>query len=114
MGVAYKALDPDIGREVAVKTIRFNLISAESQKEDLMHRFIREAQAAGKLVHPNIITVYDVEREKDLTYIVMQYVEGESLQKKMAAKVISLLSKGTTTVCRSSDSGSESDKKSDP
>jgi hypothetical protein len=44
----------------------------------------------------------------------MQYVEGESLQKKMAAKVISLLSKGTTTVCRSSDSGSESDKKSDP
>ncbi len=85
MGIVYKAKDPDISREVAIKTIRFDLISEESEKEDLMKRFIREAQAAGKLQHPHIITVYDVGREEDLTYIVMQYIEGQSLQAKIAA-----------------------------
>ncbi len=85
MGIVYKALDPDIHREVAIKTIRFDLISEATEKEDLMRRFMREAQAAGKLVHPHIITVYDVGRERDLTYIVMQYIEGQSLQKKIAS-----------------------------
>lgn len=81
MGIVYKALDPDINREVAIKTIRFDLISKKSDKEDLMTRFLREAQAAGNLSHPNIITIYDVGRIDDLTYIVMQYVEGQSLQR---------------------------------
>jgi len=85
MGIVYKALDPDINREVAIKTIRFDLISEVTEKEDLMKRFMREAQAAGKLEHPHIITVYDVAREEDLTYIVMQYIEGESLQAKIAS-----------------------------
>lgn len=86
MGIVYKALDPDIHREVAIKTIRFDLVAEGSEKEDLMGRFMREARAAGKLSHPNIITIYDVGREKDLTYIVMQYVEGPSLQKIIASK----------------------------
>lgn len=81
MGIVYKALDPDITREVAIKTIRFDLITEEPEREELMRRFIREAQAVGKLVHPNIITIYDVGREENLTYIVMQYIEGQSLQK---------------------------------
>jgi predicted Ser/Thr protein kinase/tetratricopeptide (TPR) repeat protein len=80
MGIVYKALDPDIEREVAIKTIRFDTLTDGTEKDDLMARFIREARAAGKLDHPNIITVYDVGREKDLTYIVMQYIEGRSLQ----------------------------------
>jgi len=80
MGIVYKALDPDIDREVAIKTIRFDNFQEGTQKDDLMARFIREARAAGKLSHPNIVTVYDVGREEDLTYIVMQYVEGQSLQ----------------------------------
>ena len=80
MGIVYKALDPDIEREVAIKTIRFDNFHEGTQKDDLMARFIREARAAGKLAHPNIVTVYDVGREEDLTYIVMQYVEGQSLQ----------------------------------
>ncbi len=80
MGIVYKALDPDIDREVAIKTIRFDLISDESEKNELMLRFIREARSAGNLLHPNIITIYDVGKEKDMTYIVMQYVEGSSLQ----------------------------------
>lgn len=85
MGIVYRALDPDINRKVAVKTIRFDLTTDESENEERMQRFMREAQAAGKLTHPNIITIYDVGREKDMTYIVMQYIEGPSLQRLIAA-----------------------------
>jgi serine/threonine-protein kinase len=84
MGVVYKALDPDINREVAVKTIRFDI--SDGDDEEMMGRFMREAQAAGKLDHPNIATIYDVGREKDLTYIVMQYIKGQSLQQLIAKK----------------------------
>jgi len=80
MGIVYRALDPDIDREVAIKTIRFDMITDESGKSDIMKRFMREAQAVGKLEHPNIVTIYDVGREKDLTYIVMQVIDGESLK----------------------------------
>jgi len=85
MGVVYKALDPEIEREVAIKTVRFDAFSDGTQKDDLMGRFIREARAAGKISHPNIVTVYDVGRENDLTYIVMQYIEGQSLQNMIDA-----------------------------
>ena len=85
MGIVYRALDPDINREVAVKTIRFDLVSEEDDREEMMERFIREAQAAGKLTHPNIITIYDVGREKEMTYIVMQLIEGKSLQKLISS-----------------------------
>ncbi len=80
MGIVYKALDPDIEREVAIKTIRFDTLTEGMEKEEMLTRVIREAKAAGRLNHPNIITVYDVVRDKDLTYIVMQYVDGQSLQ----------------------------------
>ena len=80
MGIVYKALDPDIEREVAIKTIRFDTLTEGQEKEDLLTRVIREAKAAGRLNHPNIITIYDVIRDKDLTYIIMQYVDGQSLQ----------------------------------
>ncbi|UCC38323.1 MAG: protein kinase [Candidatus Aminicenantes bacterium] len=86
MGIVYKALDPDISREVAIKTIHFDLVSVGTDKEEMMKRFLREAQAAGKLTHPNIITIYDVGREKDLTYIVMQYIEGQSLQQIFSSR----------------------------
>jgi len=85
MGVVYKALDPDIGRVVAIKAIRFDVISEESDREEIMKRFIREAQSAGKLIHPNIVTIYDVVRSENMTYIVMQYIEGHSLQKMISS-----------------------------
>ncbi len=85
MGIVYKALDPDINREVAIKTIRFDLVSEEGDREEMMERFMREAQAAGKLTHSNIITIYDVGRGKDMTYIVMQLIEGKSLQKVISS-----------------------------
>jgi len=80
MGIVYKALDPDIEREVAIKTVRFDTLIDGTEKDEMMTRFIREAKAAGRLSHPNITTIYDVCREKDVTYIVMQFVEGQSLQ----------------------------------
>jgi len=80
MGIVYKALDPDIEREVAIKTLRFDTLSESMEKEELLTRVIREAKAAGRLNHPGIITIYDVVRDEDLTYIVMQYVDGPSLQ----------------------------------
>jgi len=86
MGIVYKALDPDINREVAIKTIRFDMLSDGSEKEEMMRRFIREAQAVGKLEHSNIITIYNVGREGDSTYIVMQYVEGKSLQEILSSR----------------------------
>lgn len=86
MGIVYKALDPDIDREVAIKTVRFDLVSEEdSENEEIMQRFMREAQSAGKLTHPNIITIFDVGREESLTYIVMQYIQGQSLQRLIAS-----------------------------
>ncbi|MEW5900945.1 MAG: serine/threonine protein kinase, partial [Acidobacteriota bacterium] len=60
MGIVYKALDPDIEREVAIKTIRFDTVTEGMEKEEMLTRVIREAKAAGRLTHANIITIYDV------------------------------------------------------
>jgi predicted Ser/Thr protein kinase/tetratricopeptide (TPR) repeat protein len=81
MGIVYKAMDPDINREVAVKTIHFDTAAEGREQEELQQRFMREAQAAGRLTHPNIVMIYDVGREGGMTYIVMQCIEGRSLAK---------------------------------
>lgn len=80
MGIVYKAQDPDIDRVVAIKTIRFDIVQEGTLRDELMGRFMREARAAGKLSHNNIVTIYDVGREGDLTYIVMQFIKGQSLE----------------------------------
>jgi tetratricopeptide (TPR) repeat protein len=85
MGIVYRGLDPDINREVAIKLIRFDMVSEDSEKEDAARRFIREAQSAGNLEHPNIITIYEVGREDNQTFIVMQCVDGESLKQAISA-----------------------------
>ncbi len=85
MGIVYKGIDPDINREVAIKLIRFDMVSEDSEKEDAARRFIREAQSAGNLEHPNIITIYEVGREDNQTFIVMQYVDGESVKQAISA-----------------------------
>ncbi len=85
MGIVYKALDPDINREVAIKLIRFDVVSEDSEKDEAHKRFLREAQSAGNLEHPNIITIYEVGKEDNQTFIVMQYVDGESLKEAIAS-----------------------------
>lgn len=83
MGVVYKAFDPAIERVVALKTIRKEMFSASEQLE-LIGRFKNEAQAAGRLNHPNIVTVYDYGEDADSAYIAMEFVEGTGLDALLA------------------------------
>jgi len=85
MGVVYKGLDPYIERPVAVKTIRFELLSDPAEQEQAQIRFMREARSAGKLSHPNIVTIYEVGEDLGQTFIAMEYVDGQSLEKLLAS-----------------------------
>ncbi len=78
MGVVYKAKDPLIDRVVAIKTI--NLSLAMDEKEEYEGRFYQEAKAAGRLNHPNIVTIYDVGKSGDVAYIAMELLEGRELR----------------------------------
>jgi len=84
MGIVYKAIDPVIGRTVAVKIIRFDVLTSGSQREEAQKRFLREAQAAGGLSHPNIVTIYDVGETEGMSYIAMEFIEGRSLESLLA------------------------------
>jgi eukaryotic-like serine/threonine-protein kinase len=85
MGVVYKARDPKIDRLVAVKTISLSNQAAEEERE-YRDRFFHEAQAAGRLLHPGIVTIFDTgeEPENHVAYIVMEYVAGQSLERLLA------------------------------
>lgn len=82
MGSVYLAFDTVLEREVAVKTI-----SSTIREEHLKERFIREARAAGKLCHNNIVTIYDFGVETDRLYIVMEYLEGRDLYQLIAERI---------------------------
>jgi serine/threonine-protein kinase len=79
MGVVYRARDTKIGREVAIKTIRLSDKVNPSEVTALRERLFREAQSAGRLSHPGIVTIYDIEEEDDLAYISMELVDGRTL-----------------------------------
>ena len=79
MGTVYLGFDPDIEREVAIKTIRKDLIDQELVPE-FMARFRNEARAAGRLHHPNIVGVYEYGDDAVVTYIAMEYVDGSGLR----------------------------------
>ncbi len=87
MGIVYKARDPKINRVVAVKTISLAGQPPEEEQE-YRERFFREAEAAGRLSHPGIVTVFDVgeEPETRAPYIVMELVPGQSLEKLLLSK----------------------------
>ena len=78
MGEVYRAHDPKLGRTVAIKTVSIAGLDPEAE-EEYRKRFVVEAQAAGRLSHPGIVTIFDV-REETEPYLVMEYVEGQSLQ----------------------------------
>ncbi len=78
MGVVYLGKDPKIARTVAIKTLSYQAFD-DGQLQDLKERFFREAEAAGRLSHPAIVTVYDVGEEADLAYIAMDYAKGRPL-----------------------------------
>ena len=81
MGIVYKAKDPRINRLLAIKTIRFADEFEEEKLTDVKGRFLREAEIAGKLSHRSIVAIYDVGEDYDLTYMAMEFLEGENLQK---------------------------------
>lgn len=81
MGIVYLGKDPRINRTTAIKTFRFTDDFKEDEIKDLKEKFFREAESAGTLSHPNIVTIYDAGDEQDLAYIAMEYLEGEDLQR---------------------------------
>lgn len=86
MGDVYLALDTKLERKVAIKVLQPESLSEELPKK----RLLREAQAAAKLDHPNICAIYDVNEADSLTFIVMQYIDGETLAEKMDRKPLRL------------------------
>lgn len=79
MGVVYLGKDPKIGRVVAIKTMALSQEFEADELEDVKQRFFREAETAGRLNHPNIVTIYDAGEEHDLAYIAMEFLKGKDL-----------------------------------
>jgi serine/threonine-protein kinase len=83
MGVVYKAVDPIIDRTVAIKTINLNL--SRQELEEYEARFQQEIKAAGRLNHPNIVTIYDVGKTESVAYMAMEFLEGQELKDMIAS-----------------------------
>ncbi|HEU4401568.1 MAG TPA: serine/threonine-protein kinase [Candidatus Polarisedimenticolia bacterium] len=81
MGQVFLANDPKIQRQVAIKTIVLPPGTSAEEAHETSQRFLREAQAAGKLLHPNIVTIFDVGEEGGVSFIAMEFIEGETLEK---------------------------------
>ena len=83
MGVVYKAIDPLIERTVAIKTIKLDL--SKEELANFEERFYREAKSAGRLNHPNIVTIYDVGKTDNAAYMAMEFLEGQLLREILDA-----------------------------
>jgi serine/threonine-protein kinase len=83
MGVVYAAFDPGIKRKLAIKTLHRHLLNRGQQQ--LLSRFLVEAEAAGRLSHPNIVAVYELNTDADPVFIAMEFVEGCTLAEKIKA-----------------------------
>lgn len=88
MGMVYLGRDEKIGRTVAIKTMAMREEIEPDKRDAVKARFFREAEAAGRLNHPNIVTVYDVGDEQDLAYIAMDYLKGKDLTAYCSAKTL--------------------------
>ena len=84
MGVVYEGFDPMIKRVVAIKTIRADQLARE-EAADILARFRREAQAAGRLNHPNVVAIYDFDEDEGTSFIAMEHVAGRDLRDYFAA-----------------------------
>jgi serine/threonine protein kinase len=86
MGTVYKAKDKVLGRMVAIKTIRLEgLAASDTSHDELRERFLREAKVAANLKHPNIVTIYDFGEAAGLTYIAMEFIDGQGLDRIIRA-----------------------------
>lgn len=86
MGVVFQAVDPTIGRHVAIKTIRLGELDDPDERAKLRERLFREARSAGILSHPGIVTIYDMEEQGDVAFIAMEFVDGPTLDQLLSAR----------------------------
>src|SRR5215510_4132048 len=84
MGVVYHAIDPNIGRPVAIKIIRLADLTNQEERARLQDRLFREARSAGILSHPGIVTIYDVDQQGDVAFIAMEFVDGPTLDQLLS------------------------------
>ena len=82
MGMVYEARDPNLDRKVAIKTIKVQNLTSE-EAADYEVRFRTEARSAARLQHPNIVSVYDSDRDGDTAFLVMEYVQGDDLKQHL-------------------------------
>jgi eukaryotic-like serine/threonine-protein kinase len=91
MGVVYLGRDPKINRVVAIKTMALSQEFEPDELTEVKERFFREAETAGRLNHPNIVTIYDAGEEHDLAYIAMEFLKGKDLTGRTKAAGAGLL-----------------------
>src|ERR1051325_5938879 len=89
MGIVFRALDPSIERYVALKVIRTPDFGSQEETANLRMRLVREARAAGRLTPPCIAAVYNPEENAHSLYVVMEFVDGQSLEKHAASGNVS-------------------------
>ena len=93
MGIVYLGKDPKIGRVVAIKTMALSQEFEPDELKDVKERFFREAETAGRLTHPNIVTIYDAGEEHDLAFIAMEFLKGKDLTPFVKPEVLLPLDK---------------------
>ncbi|MFQ5707426.1 MAG: protein kinase [bacterium] len=87
MGLVYKAWDPKLDRTVVIKQVAFDFNQQPNTSQKLKERLLREARAAGRLNHPNIVIIYDVEEEANYSFIVMEYLLGKDLRSLLESEM---------------------------
>lgn len=88
MGVVYQGRDPKINRVVAIKTLALSQEFEGDELDEAKGRFFREAETAGRLTHPNIVTIYDAGEEHDLAYIAMEFLKGHDMMRYTKANAL--------------------------
>ncbi len=100
MGVVYLGKDPKIGRVVAIKTMALSQEFDADELQDVKDRFFREAETAGRLNHPHIVTIFDAGEEHDLAYIAMEFLKGKDLTPFIKPDVLLPLPKVMSIIAR--------------
>jgi len=100
MGVVYLGKDPKIGRVVAIKTMALSQEFDADELQDVKDRFFREAETAGRLNHPHIVTIFDAGEEHDLAYIAMEFLKGKDLAPFIKPDNLLPLPKVTSIIAR--------------
>jgi serine/threonine-protein kinase len=103
MGVVYLGRDPKINRVVAIKTMALSQEFEPDELTEVKERFFREAETAGRLNHPNIVTIYDAGEEHDLAYIAMEFLKGKDLTSRTKSAGLLLPKKVMDIIAKSAD-----------